>query len=185
VAQAVAGISAADRIPAAAGDWTDRRGAVTARLVLNLRMDASNPGPCGLLSQTVVEKVHARVEILRVKEVAMTPNFDVPDGAPLDRRLTDIGWGLLFMLTGLIWIVPEQQVPDGAWLFGVAAILIGINAVRYVKQMPISGFSLVLGFLALLAALGQLWRVDLPLLAICLFVIGASIVAKPWLTRHA
>jgi hypothetical protein len=105
--------------------------------------------------------------------------------ARLDRRLSDIGWGLLFILTGLIWMVPAQQVPEGTWLFGVAAVLIGINVVRYLKHIPTSGFTLVLGFLALFAALGQLWRVDLPLLAICLLVIGASLVAKPWLTRTA
>jgi hypothetical protein len=89
------------------------------------------------------------------------------------------------MLTGLVWMVPSQQVPEGTWLFGVAAILIGTNVVRYLKHVAMSGFSLVLGFLALLAAFGQLWRVDLPLLAICLFVIGASLVAKPLLTRTA
>jgi hypothetical protein len=107
------------------------------------------------------------------------------DAAQLDHRLSDVGWGLLFMLTGLVWMVPSQQVPKGTWLFGVAAILIGINVVRYLKHLVMSGFSLVLGFLALLAAVGQLWRVDLPLLAICLFIIGASLVVKPLLTRTA
>lgn len=116
----------------------------------------------------------------------MSPDSGKEAGtAQLDRRFSDIGWGLLFMLTGLVWIVPAQQVPEGTWLFGVAAILIGINVVRYLKHIPTSGFSLVLGFLALLAALGQLWRVDLPLLAICLLIIGASLVAKPLLTRTA
>jgi hypothetical protein len=105
--------------------------------------------------------------------------------AQLDRRLGDIGWGLLFMLTGLVWMVPAGQVPQGTWLFGVAVILVGINVVRHLKHVAVSGFSLVLGCLALLAAIGQLWRVDLPLLAICLLVIGASLVAKPWLTRTA
>jgi hypothetical protein len=103
----------------------------------------------------------------------------------VDHRFSDIGWGLLFMLTGLVWMVPAELVPEGTWLFGVAAILIGINVVRYLKHIPASGFSLVLGFIALLAALGQLWRVDLPLLAICLFIIGAGLVAKPLLTRTA
>jgi hypothetical protein len=109
----------------------------------------------------------------------------VADANQLDRWLNDIGWGLLFMLTGLVWMVPSQQVPEGTWLFGVAAILIGVNVVRYLKHLTMSSFSLVLGFLALLAAVGQLWRVDLPLLAICLFVIGASLVVKPLLTRVA
>jgi len=107
------------------------------------------------------------------------------DAARLDRRLSDIGWGLLFMLTGLVWMVPAERVPVGTWLFGVAAILLGINVVRSLKHLAMSGFSLVLGFLALLAGLGQVWRLDLPLLAICLFVIGASLVMKPLLTRTA
>ena len=28
---------------------------------------------------------------------------------PLDRRLHDIGWGLLLMLTGMIWLVPARN----------------------------------------------------------------------------
>lgn len=107
------------------------------------------------------------------------------DTTHLDRRLSDIGWELLFMLTGLIWMVPARQVPEGAWLFGVAAILIGVNIVRYANQIGMSGFSLTLGCLALLAALGDVWRVDLPLLAICLVVIGAGLVIRPLLTRTA
>jgi len=103
----------------------------------------------------------------------------------LDRRLSDIGWGLLFVLTGLVWMAPVHQVPEGTWLFGVAAILIGVNAVRYLKHIAISGFSFALGCLALLAAVGQFWRVDLPLLAICLVVIGVSLVVKPLITHTA
>ena len=65
--------------------------------------------------------------------------------ALLDRRLHDIGWGLLLMLTGMIWLVPAERVPEGAWLLGVAAILLGVNVVRYLKHITVSGFSLVLG----------------------------------------
>jgi hypothetical protein len=61
---------------------------------------------------------------------------------PLDRRLHDIGWGLLLMLTGMIWLVPAERVPEGAWLLGVAAILLGVNVVSYVKHITVSGFSL-------------------------------------------
>lgn len=107
------------------------------------------------------------------------------DAAHLERRLSDIGWGLVFMLTGLVWMVPADQVPPGTWLFGVAAILIGLNVVRYAKHIAISVFSLVLGLFALVGGLGQLWRVDVPFLAICLFVIGASLVLKPLLTKAA
>jgi len=103
-------------------------------------------------------------------------------GGQLDRRLHDITWGLLLMVTGIIWLVPNQ-VPDGVWLFGVAAILLGVNVVRYLNHIQMSGFSLILGLAALVAALARTWRSDLPLLAICFIVIGASLVAKPLLTK--
>ena len=34
------------------------------------------------------------------------------------------------MLTGLIWLVPAERVPEGAWLLGVAAILLGVDQGR-------------------------------------------------------
>ena len=43
----------------------------------------------------------------------------------LDHRIHDVGWGLLLALTGVIWMIPAGKVPEGAWLVGVAAILLG------------------------------------------------------------
>ena len=103
--------------------------------------------------------------------------------AKWDRRLNDIGWGLLLMLTGAIWLVPPTYLPAGAWFFGVAAILLGVNVARYVKHIAVSGFSVALGIAALVAALSQMWRTDPPLVAVFLLVIGASLVAKPMWTR--
>ena len=87
------------------------------------------------------------------------------------------------MLTGLIWLVPAERVPEGAWLLGVAAILLGVNVVRHLKHITVSGLSLVLGFAALLAAFSRIWRTDLPVLAICLLAIGARLVVRPLLTK--
>jgi hypothetical protein len=103
----------------------------------------------------------------------------------LDRRLNDVGWGLLLMLTGAIWLVPSAIVPPGTWLFGVAIILLGVNVARYVKHIAVSRFSVALGIAAFLAAVSQMWRTDPPLVAIFLLVIGASLVAKPLFTRTA
>ena len=65
----------------------------------------------------------------------------------------------------------------------MAARLLGLNVVRYLTHITVSGFSLVLGLGALLAAFSRIWRTDLPVLAICLLIIGASLVAKPFLTK--
>lgn len=107
------------------------------------------------------------------------------DTHELERRLNDVGWGLLLMLTGALWLLPADVVPAGAWLFGVAVILLGVNVVRYVKHIALSGFSIALGVAALIAAVSQTWRTDPPLVAIFLLVIGLSLVAKPLLTRTA
>jgi hypothetical protein len=102
-----------------------------------------------------------------------------------DRRLNDLGWGLLLMLTGAIWLVPAASLPPGTWLFGVAAILLGLNAVRYLRHIAVSGFSIVLGIAALIAAVSQVFNTDPPLVAIFLLIIGTSLVARPLLTRMA
>lgn len=107
------------------------------------------------------------------------------DDGQLDRRLHDVGWGLLLMLTGLIWLVPADRVPEGAWLLGVAAILLGVNIVRYLRHVAVSTFSVVLGLAALVAAFSRIWRTDVPVLAICLLLIGASLVAKPLFSKTA
>ncbi|HEX6316797.1 MAG TPA: hypothetical protein VFZ73_18125 [Gemmatimonadaceae bacterium] len=58
-----------------------------------------------------------------------------------------------------------------------------MTVVRYVRHIKVSSFFLVLGFAALLAAVSRIWRTGLPLLAIRILVIGASLVAKPLLAK--
>ena len=89
------------------------------------------------------------------------------------------------MLTGAIWLLPPAAVPPGTWLFGVAGILLGVNFARYIKHIAVSGFSVVVGIAAFVAAFSQLWRTDPPLVAIFLLVIGTSLVARPLFTRTA
>jgi hypothetical protein len=107
------------------------------------------------------------------------------DAAHLDRRLHDVAWGLLLMLTGVVWLLPDEDLPPGTWLFGVAVILLGVNVVRYIKHIAVSGFSVALGVAALVAAISQQWRSDPPLVAVFLLVLGLSLVARPLLARTA
>lgn len=74
-------------------------------------------------------------------------------------------------------------MPEDAWLWGVAAILFGVNVVRYFNHIKINSFSMALGLATLIAAMTRLWRQDLPLLAICFIVIGVGLLAKPLITR--
>ena len=105
--------------------------------------------------------------------------------AKLNKHLEDIGWGLFLIMIGGLWLVPEATVPHGAWLFGSGLILLGINAVRHIKGIPINIVSTTLGFLALVAGFGEVSGVRLPLFPIALVAIGLMFVFKPFFTRTA
>jgi membrane-bound ClpP family serine protease len=103
--------------------------------------------------------------------------------AELDARLGDIGWAVLLITVGTIWLLPEKQVPQGSWLIAAGLILLGLNAIRYFNGIRMSGFSLVLGTLVLLAGIGEFFAWHLPLFAIALIVIGACMLFKPLVER--
>jgi hypothetical protein len=103
----------------------------------------------------------------------------------LDGVLSDIGWGLALALTGIISLLPEGSAPPGAWFFGMAGILIVTNLIRFVRNGIFSGLSLVLSACALLAGWGQRVHVDLPVLALCLIIIGATLATRPIWNRRS
>lgn len=97
----------------------------------------------------------------------------------LNKRIEDIGWGLLAIAIGGILLVPDKLVPPGAWPIGFGLIILGLNGVRYLNRIKISSFNLALGVFALAAGLGDFFSVKLPLIAIFLILIGISIILKP------
>jgi len=111
-----------------------------------------------------------------------TSNQDTQKSA-LNKRLEAIGWGLFLIMIGGIWLVPGEQVPQGAWLIGTGLIMLGLNGVRYLNGIKMNGFTIVLGILALAAGLGGLFGVKLPLFAILLILIGAGIILKPLIEK--
>ena len=119
----------------------------------------------------------------------MQTNIDTrveqPADTSWDRRLNHIGWGLLLMLTGSVWMMLPEAAPPGIWLFGVAIILVGVNAVRYAMHMDVSRFSVGFALGAFVAAISQIWRTDPPVVASFAIVIGASLMVKPVFSRTA
>jgi hypothetical protein len=77
---------------------------------------------------------------------------------------------------------PEQQRARRAWLFGVTAILLGVNVVRRVKGIGVNGLSLGLGLVALFVWLTRI-APDQALLGVCFTLIGVGLLVKPLLTR--
>lgn len=110
-----------------------------------------------------------------------------PDGgkAALNKRIEDIGWGLLLIITGGAFLMPGWEVPWATWLVGVGIVMLGLNAARYLNGIRLRGFTMILGVLALAAGLGNFAGVDLelPLFSALLILLGAGIILKPLIER--
>ena len=100
------------------------------------------------------------------------------------KRLDDVAWALFLILIGAIWLLPAGTIPEGSWLVGAGLILLGINAVRSLRGIKMSGFAMVLGVLALVAGLGHLAGVKVPVFAILFILIGASIILRPLVAKQ-
>ena len=98
----------------------------------------------------------------------------------LNKRLEAIAWGLFLIMIGGLSFIPDSSVPEGLWSIGVGIILLGLNAARYFNQIKMSGFTTVLGILALLTGVGEMVGFDLPTLAILLIILGLILILKPW-----
>jgi len=109
----------------------------------------------------------------------------IPDAQrAVSRRLDELAWALFLILIGAIWLLPAGTVPEGTWLVGAGLILLGISAVRSLKGFKVSGFAIVLGLLALVAGLGHLAGVKVPVFAILFIIIGASIILRPLFAKR-
>ncbi|NPV09390.1 MAG: hypothetical protein HPY83_15700 [Anaerolineae bacterium] len=107
---------------------------------------------------------------------------DVEAKRRLNSRLETIGWGLFLIMLGGLGLVPDERVPSGTWLLGVGLILLGLNAARYYYGIKTSGFTIVLGILALGSGLGDFVGVDLPWFPIILILAGAALLYRTLLS---
>ncbi len=55
----------------------------------------------------------------------------------LESRLDTASWGLFLLMSGVAMLLPG--LPDGSWLIGVGAILLGLSDVRFWAGLPVSG----------------------------------------------
>ena len=104
-----------------------------------------------------------------------------PRKQELNRRLETVSWGLFLIMLGGLFLVPS--VPPGTWLIGAGAIMLGLNAIRLLVGIRASWFSLVLGSVALLAGLGSVLGVDIPVGPILIILIGLAIIVRAFQPR--
>ena len=107
----------------------------------------------------------------------------------LNRNLETVAWGAFFIWWGITEMI---KFPTGIGAIGFGLILLGLNAIRLLNRIPVSGFSLTIGILALvwggLELAGSVLSLpfQLPIFAFLLIALGVSLLAQELLrTRYA
>lgn len=96
----------------------------------------------------------------------------------LNIRLEEIGWALFLIMIGALWLMPTEIVPSHAWLIGAGVIMLGVNFARFVAGIKMSGFTVFLGIIALVAGFAGFFAVDLPIFAAIFIVLGFSLLMR-------
>lgn len=94
----------------------------------------------------------------------------------LGGRIDAFGWGLFFIMLGLLWMLPAGSVPETTWLIGLGLILLGVNYAKHQNSIPTSRFMIIIGSLALLGGISGFFGLQLPFAAIFFLLIGGSIL---------
>ena len=94
----------------------------------------------------------------------------------LNRRLETISWGLFLIMLGGFGLL--KSVPEGTWLIGAGAIMLGLNAVRLLLGIRISWFTVILGTVALFSGLGSVYGVSIPVGPLLIILIGLAIIVR-------
>jgi hypothetical protein len=102
----------------------------------------------------------------------------------LNKRLESIAWGLFLVMLGCFALVPSDTIPKGVWSLGVGVIMLGLNAARYYYKIRMSGFTTVLGILALVGGIVELVGITSMDGALLLIILGAYLILKPWFDKH-
>jgi len=106
-----------------------------------------------------------------------------PQKNALDRRLDSIGWGLFLVMIGGLWLAPEGRIPEGTWLIGTGLIILGTSVVRFLNDINVSGFWVFIGILAFASGVGDVFGINLPVLALLFIFIGAGILYDIFLKK--
>jgi cytosine/uracil/thiamine/allantoin permease len=99
-----------------------------------------------------------------------------PAKRELNGRLETISWGLFLIMLGGFALLPS--VKEGTWLIGAGVIMLGLNAVRLALGIRTSGFTVILGTVALLSGIGSVYGVDIPVGPLLIILIGLAIIVR-------
>jgi hypothetical protein len=99
------------------------------------------------------------------------------DTQKIHDRFVTIGWALFLILIGVIWLIPKDVLPEGAFFLGVGAILLGLSLVKFLMGLKTSETVIFLGIIAGAVGLRGLLEIKLPLIPIIVIVLGSFILA--------
>ena len=90
-------------------------------------------------------------------------------------RLDAIGWALFFVWVGIAWLLGAGI---GVGLLGIAAIILGMQAVRRLLGVRVESFWVVIGLAITVFGLWDLFDVKTPLAPVILIVAGLALLFK-------
>jgi len=96
----------------------------------------------------------------------------------IEKLLDSIGWGLFFILLGVIWLFPDEVVPEGVFLMGLGAIFIGLNIARYIQGLKISTFWTAVGAILLALGISEFYGLNIPVIPAVIILSGVSMIVK-------
>ena len=102
----------------------------------------------------------------------------------LNKRLETIAWGLFLIMLGGFMFVPDTTISKGLWSVGVGVIMLGLNVVRYLNKIKMSGFTTFLGIVSVIGGVMQLLALGNVEGAILLIVLGAYLIFKSWFDKR-
>lgn len=103
--------------------------------------------------------------------------------ANLNKRLEDSGWGFFLLMIGTLLLLPNEFVPQGAWLVGAGLIMLGLNGIRYLNDISVSRFTVVMGIVSFLVGVASFFGLRPPFFAIFLALVGLSIIIRSCLPQ--
>lgn len=88
------------------------------------------------------------------------------------RHLDSIGWALFFIWVGSAWLM---ELDLGIGLLGIAAITLGMQAVRWLLKLKMEGFWIVVGAAFAIGGVWELANIDKPLVPVLMVAVGLVI----------
>ncbi len=119
-----------------------------------------------------------------MNEQTKLPDRVDPEKGTLNKRLETVAWGLFLILLGGFMFFPKGQLPDGLWSMAVGMLMLGLNITRYFNHIRMSGFTTLLGLIAVIGGFVQLYGVRGMEGAFLLIILGAYLIIKPWFDRQ-